>query len=95
MLKPKYKLLIFDLDGTVLDTLRDLTNCMNFALRKGGFPERTTDEIRSFVGNGVRNLTKRALPFEADDVLIDETLTVFKKHHTFFQDVSSFYTRIL
>ena len=81
MLKPKYKLLIFDLDGTVLDTLCDLTSSMNFALHTMEYPERSIEEIRSFVGNGVRNLAKRALPEEASERLVDEALSIFKKHY--------------
>lgn len=53
---------VFDLDGTLLDTLDDLMNSMNFALQKHGFPVRTKDEIRSFVGNGIRLLVERAVP---------------------------------
>lgn len=58
----KYKLLIFDMDGTILDTLQDLYNCLNFALEKNGYPERTFSEVRSFVGNGLEKLTERGLP---------------------------------
>ena len=56
----KYKLIIFDMDGTILDTLEDLKNSMNHALRLHNMPERTLDEIRSFVGNGIRTLIERA-----------------------------------
>ena len=52
----KYEAIIFDLDGTLTDTLEDLKNSVNFAMREFGFPERTTDEVRSFVGNGVKRL---------------------------------------
>ena len=58
---------IFDLDGTLLDTLDDLTDSVNFALDKSGFPLRTKEEIRCFVGNGVRVLVKRAVPDGTDD----------------------------
>ena len=54
--------IIFDLDGTLLNTLDDLADSTNYALRKCGFPERSIDEIRSFVGNGVRLLIERAVP---------------------------------
>ena len=53
---------IFDLDGTLLDTLADLAEGTNYALRVNGFPERTIDEIRRFVGNGARKLIERAVP---------------------------------
>ena len=58
----RYKTLIFDLDGTLLDTLQDLAAATNYTLRKNGFPERTTDEVRMFVGNGIRKLIERAVP---------------------------------
>ena len=58
----KYKAVIFDLDGTLLDTLTDLAEGTNYALRVNGFPERTLDEIRRFVGNGARKLIERAVP---------------------------------
>ena len=58
----RYKAVIFDLDGTLLDTLTDLAEGTNYALRVNGFPERTMDEIRRFVGNGARKLIERAVP---------------------------------
>ena len=58
----RYKAVIFDLDGTLLDTLTDLAEGTNYALRINGFPERTLDEIRRFVGNGARKLIERAVP---------------------------------
>lgn len=57
----KIKTVIFDLDGTLLDTIGDLAAAVNFGLRSHGYPERTTDEVRRFVGNGVRNLILRSL----------------------------------
>ena len=58
----KKNTVIFDLDGTLLDTLQDLADATNYALRKQGMPERTIDEVRQFVGNGVRLLMIRAIP---------------------------------
>lgn len=58
----KYNTVIFDLDGTLLDTLDDLTGSVNTALRKNGMPERTRDEVCSFVGNGILKLMERAVP---------------------------------
>lgn len=55
------KTVIFDLDGTLLNTLEDLKNSTNFAMRKFGYPERTLEEVRGFVGNGVRKLIERAI----------------------------------
>ncbi|MFZ4581454.1 MAG: HAD family hydrolase [Paludibacter sp.] len=66
-----YKLLIFDLDGTLLDTIHDLANSVNFALEHFNFPTHNTDEYRFFIGNGVNILLERALPAHkrsADDI---------------------------
>jgi len=57
----QYKNYIFDLDGTLLDTLGDLAASTNYALRHFGLPERSIDEVRQFVGNGVRKLIERAV----------------------------------
>ena len=56
------KAVIFDLDGTLLNTLEDLKESTNFALRTFNYPERTLEEVRCFVGNGVRKLIERAVP---------------------------------
>ena len=56
------RLIIFDLDGTLLDTLGDLCDATNYALRSENFPERSLDEVRNFVGNGIRLLIERAVP---------------------------------
>lgn len=73
--------IIFDLDGTLLNTLEDLSDSVNHALRHSGFPERTIDEIRSFVGNGVAKLMERAIPQGMDNPLYEEALSVFKEHY--------------
>ena len=53
---------VFDLDGTLLDTLQDLANAVNYALEQQGMPKRTLEEVRQFVGNGVRLLMIQAVP---------------------------------
>lgn len=73
------KCVIFDLDGTLLNTLKDLKDSTNFALSSFGYPERTLDEIRNFVGDGVKKLIERALPQDAKN--IDECLAIFKKYY--------------
>ncbi len=60
------KAVVFDLDGTLLNTLEDLTDSTNAALRYCGYPERTIDEIRRFVGNGIYKLIERAVPENTD-----------------------------
>ena len=57
-----YKLAIFDMDGTILNTLEDLKNAVNHSLGEAGFPKRSLDEGRRFVGNGLDNLVRRAVP---------------------------------
>ena len=77
----KHSLAIFDLDGTILYTLVDLKNSMNFTLKKFGFPERTLDEVRRFVGNGIRNLIIRAAPKGTDEKTIDEMFEACNEHY--------------
>ena len=77
----KYNCAIFDLDGTLLDTLCDLRDSVNFALSKNGLPERTTEEIRSFVGNGIRLLIERSVPENTDAELTDKCFDDFKAHY--------------
>lgn len=77
----KYKAVIFDLDGTILNTLPDLTESVNYALNKYNFPIRTIDEVRSFVGNGVGLLIKRSLPTGTDEKICQECLDEFKSYY--------------
>ena len=74
------KAVIFDLDGTLLNTLEDLKEATNFALCKFGYPERTLNEVRCFVGNGVKKLIERAVPENCKN--IDECLEIFKKNYS-------------
>lgn len=76
-----YDTVIFDLDGTLLNTLDDLRDSTNYALASFGFPERTTDEIRRFVGNGIRKLIERAVPEGTSKEVTDEVLEKFKEHY--------------
>lgn len=75
------KAVVFDLDGTLLDTLQDLTNAVNFALKENGMPQRTLDEVRRFVGNGVENLMIRAIPGGKKNELFDKTFSDFKSYY--------------
>lgn len=85
----KYKLVLFDLDGTLLDTLDDLSEAVNQAMQSRGLPQHTRKEYMSMVGHGIRNLVKQALPEErqADDALIDSALADFKAYYTAHIDV--------
>lgn len=76
-----YKTYIFDLDGTLLDTLNDLHASCNYALRTHGMPERSLEEVRQFVGNGVKKLMERAIPDGLDNPLFEETLQTFRHHY--------------
>lgn len=77
----KYKLVIFDLDGTILDTLEDLKISVNFALKNNALPERTQEEVRRFVGNGIRLLIERAVPENTDPAVTDKVFSDFKEHY--------------
>lgn len=73
---------IFDLDGTLLFTLEDLKNSTNFALCQFGFPPRTLEEVKNFVGNGVKKLIERAVPENTDFSKVEEVLEVFKQNYS-------------
>lgn len=80
----RYKTLIFDLDGTLLDTLQDLASATNYTLGKQGFPLRSVDEVRMFVGNGIRKLIERAVPQgtseEVQEQVFDDFNAYYKEH---------------
>jgi len=73
--------IIFDLDGTLLNTLEDLADATNWALRKNGMPERALEEVRQFVGNGVRKLMARAVPDGEENPLFEQTFEDFKRYY--------------
>ena len=76
-----YQTYIFDLDGTLLDTLDDLAASTNYALRTHNMPEHTVDDIRRFVGNGVKKLMIRAVPGGEDNPLFEDAYTCFRQHY--------------
>lgn len=73
--------IIFDLDGTVLDTLEDLYRSVNFAMNTLCFPERTRDEVRSFVGNGMPKLIERSIPADACREDFQRALVSFRGYY--------------
>ena len=77
----KYKTYIFDLDGTLLSTLADLAASTNYALRTHHMPERSLDEVRRFVGNGVKKLMERAIPDGLNNPLFEDTFATFRQHY--------------
>lgn len=77
----EYDTYIFDLDGTLLSTLDGLAASVNYALRVHGMPEHTNDDIRWFVGNGVRMLMERAVPKGCSDSLFERVFETFVNHY--------------
>ena len=77
----KFDNAIFDLDGTILDTLEDLSDSVNFALTINDLPTRTIEEVRAFVGNGIRLLIERAVPESTSEDIVDKCFLDFKEHY--------------
>ena len=77
----EHKAFIFDLDGTLLNTLEDLKNSVNFAMRSMGYPEHTLEQVRMFIGNGIAMLIKRAVPQGTDEIDEKKTLGIFTEHY--------------
>ena len=77
----KYKTYIFDLDGTLLSTLADLAASCNYALKHNNMPERTIEEVRLFVGNGVKKLMERAIPGGTANPQFEQTFADFRQHY--------------
>lgn len=80
----KYKAVLFDMDGTLLDTLADMAAAVNHILSVHGYPLRTEEEVRAFVGNGARKLMERALPpdvtGDAFEALLEEYRQWYEAH---------------
>lgn len=77
----KYDAVIFDLDGTLLNTLDDLMDSVNYSLKKYEMPERSYEEIRHFVGNGVQKLVERAVPEGTENDVVEKVFAAFKEHY--------------
>ncbi len=77
----KFDTVLFDLDGTLLDTLEDLLDAANYTLRELGYPERTLAEMRTFVGNGAEMQLRRALGEAADDETVRRALAIYKPYY--------------
>ena len=77
----KYRLAIFDLDGTILDTLEDLTDSVNAALQKHGLPTHSLDAVRSFVGKGIFTLIQKAVPANTDAEKLNAVFEDFKVYY--------------
>lgn len=77
----KYQVAMFDLDGTILDTIEDLMISTNVGLTECGYPTRTLDEVRRFVGNGVRKLIERAVPEGTTKEEEEAVFSIFTEHY--------------
>lgn len=77
----KYDVILFDLDGTVLDTLVDLHHSVNYALETFDLPLRTEAEVRSFLGNGIRRLIRRSVPVGVDEELTAQVFCCFREYY--------------
>ena len=78
----KYDTVIFDLDGTLLNTLEDLADAVNFVMRANEYPERTIEEVRCFVGNGIRRLMELAVPEGVSGETFENVFEQFKSYYT-------------
>ena len=85
----KYKLVIFDLDGTLLDTLDDLSAAVNYAMQRQGFPLHSRDEYMKMVGHGAKNLMRQALPADHkdDEAMVDAVYNEFRAYYSAHIDV--------
>lgn len=77
----KYKVAVFDMDGTILNTLQDLMDSTNYSLAKNDMPTRTYEEIRMFVGNGIKKLIQRAVPKNSSEQQIEKVFKDFNEHY--------------
>lgn len=77
----KYSAVIFDLDGTLLNTLTDLTNAVNHAMSALGFEEKTLDQVKSFVGNGIAVLMELCVPDGKKNPRFEQALEEFKAYY--------------
>ena len=76
------KIVIFDLDGTLLDTIADIADNINLMLSHFGFAKRSIQEIKQFVGNGARNIVKRSLPDGVSEEKLEECLAFYNNLYT-------------
>lgn len=80
-LSGKYDTVVFDLDGTLMDTLEDLANAVNEILQRNGYPVRTIEEVRRIVGNGLRQTLRLCLPEGTDEAVVEKLLPEFAAYY--------------
>lgn len=91
-----YEAVLFDMDGTLLNTLTDLTDSLNYVLAENGFPTHKEQDVKSFLGNGVRFLISSALPQGVDQAAAERVLNAFKERYAqHIQDKTSPYEGIM
>lgn len=80
----KFTLAVFDMDGTILDTLEDLQNSLNVILERYGYPTRTLEEVRRFVGNGILRLIEQAVPADCTEeqvrMVYEDFIPYYREH---------------
>ena len=81
--------ILFDLDGTLLNTLEDLKDAVNYVLRQYGCPERTLEEVRTFVGTGAKNLIRKALPGKENDPPLEQVLADYQVYYNAHSQVKT------
>ena len=74
--------ILFDLDGTLLDTLEDLAEATNYALRQFGYPERTVEQVRRAIGNGAANQIRKSLPVGTPEAVVHQVLEIYRPYYT-------------
>ena len=77
----KYSTVVFDLDGTLLNTLEDLADAVNYVLRKFGWEEHTIDRVRMDVGNGIKKLVERSVPDGLNNPKFEEAYETFMEYY--------------
>ena len=74
--------ILWDLDGTLMNTLEDLTDATNYTLEQLGYPTRTVQEVRSFIGNGAKNQIAKAMGLQREDPRVEEALAIYKPYYS-------------
>jgi len=84
-----YRTVIFDMDGTILNTASDITDSINYMLREMGCPERNEDEVRSFLANGSLVLVEKSLGFGADEETVKKALGIYRPWYAKHADIKT------
>ncbi len=77
----KYDTVLFDLDGTLIDSLGDMTDSVNYVMEKFSYPTHTEDEVRSYIGDGIRRLIERALPAGTAQDIVEKALKEYRSYY--------------